>query len=137
MIVSVGPKPPTVNISPPGPITGALVGDPLIIYCVANTTETLDIDLVAFRWTKFGGGTIASNNRVTINPATSSGNNHTSSIQFAYLMEGDEGMYNCDVTILTISGSQNVELESLTSKLHKTSYFVYYFKSLTFLLNFI
>jgi len=136
MIVSVGPKPPTVNISPPGPIAGALVGDPLIIYCLVNTTETLDIDLVVFRWTRFGGGAIASNNRVTINPAISSGNNHTNSIQFAYLMEGDDGMYSCDVTILTVSGSQIVELELLTSKLHKTSYYAYYSLAKKVLMNY-
>ena len=63
------------------------------------------------------GGTIISDSRVTINPTTSSGNIYTSSFQFTYLMEGDEGTYTCDVMILRTSGSQSVELESLTSKL--------------------
>ena len=43
--------------------------------------------------------------RVTISPTTSSGNNYTSSLQFTYLMEGDEGMYTCNVMILETNGS--------------------------------
>ena len=32
-------------------------------------------------------------------------------------MKGDEGIYTCNVMILETSGSQSVELQSLTSKL--------------------
>jgi len=113
-----GPTPPTVTILQPGPIPGALVGDALTIKCLANTTETLDVDLVIFNWTRPGGDTITSNNRVIINPTTSNGNIHTSSIQFTYLMEGDEGMYICDVTILTVTGTDSVVVESLTCELN-------------------
>ena len=45
--------------------------------------------------------------RVTISPTTSSGNNYTGTIQFTYLMAGDEGIYACSVTILdTINCTQ-------------------------------
>jgi len=113
-----GPTPPTVIISPPGPIPGAIVGDPLIIECFANTTEIIDVDLVMFNWTGPSGDAITSNSRVTINLTTSNGNTHASSIQFAYLMEGDEGIYMCDVTILTVNGIESVVVESLTSELN-------------------
>ena len=45
--------------------------------------------------------------RVTITPTTSSGNTYTSSLQFAYMMEGDEGFYDCIVMILDASGLGN------------------------------
>ena len=67
-------------------------------------------------WMGPGGGSIINDSRVTISPTTSSGNTYTSSLQFTYLMEGDEGTYICNVMILETSGSQSVELQSLTSK---------------------
>ena len=112
-LVTIGP---TVTISPPGPIQGAMVGSPQIIQCIANTTTVLDVNLVMFTWIKPGGGTITSDSRVTINPTTSSGNNYTSSIQFSYLMEGDEGTYMCNVTTFGITGSASVVLEPLNGK---------------------
>ena len=47
---------------------------------------------------------------------------YTSSLQFTYLMEGDNGTYTCNFIAGEISVSQSVEL-SLTSKLSFTSYF--------------
>ena len=73
-------------------------------------------------WTGPGGVPIMSNtNRVTISPTTSSGNIFTSSLQFDYLMEGDEGTYTCNVTIVKTSANQSIELQSLAGK-----YFVSY-----------
>ena len=71
-----------------------------------------------------GGGSIISDSRVTINPTTSSSNTYTSSLQFDYLIEGDEGTYTCNVMILETSGSQSVELQSPTSKLSLTYFSV-------------
>ena len=48
---------------------------------------------------------------------------YTSSLQFTYLMEGDNGTYTCNFMAGEISVSQSVELQSLTSKLLFTSYF--------------
>ena len=64
-------------------------------------------------WMGPGGNSIIGDSRVTISPTTSSGNNYTNSLQFTYLMEGDEGTYTCNVTILETNGSQSVELEPL------------------------
>ena len=89
------------------------MGSPQMIQCIANTTTVLDVDLVMFTWIRPGGDIITSDSRVTINPTTSSGNNYTSSIQFTYLMEGDEGTYMCNVTIFGITGSALVVLEPL------------------------
>ena len=60
-----------------------------------------------------GGSSIMSDSRVAISPTTPSGNNYTSSLQFTYLMKGDEGTYTCNVMILETNGLQSVELEPL------------------------
>ena len=112
------PVPPTVTISPSGPIQGAMVGSPQMIYCIANTTTVLDVNMVMFSWFSPEGEAITNDDsRVTINPTTSSGNNYTSSIQFTYLMEGDEGTYTCNVTTFGMTGSALVALETLNGNL--------------------
>ena len=68
-------------------------------------------------------------NRVIISPTISSANVYTSSLQFTYLMEGDdEGAYTCNVTILEISEShvQSVILSLLNSKLYSGINFIHY-----------
>ena len=104
-------------MSPSGPIQGAMVGSPQVINCTVSTVSGVESSSVMISWMGPGGGSIMSDSRVTISPTTSSGNNYTSSLQFTYLMEGDEGTYTCNVMILETSGSQSVELQSLTSKL--------------------
>ena len=110
---------PTVTISPSGPIQGAMVGSPQVISCTVSTVSGVDCSSVMISWMGPGGGSVMSDSRVTISPTTSSGNTYTSSLQFTYLMEGDEGTYTCNVMILETSGSQSdsVELQSLTSTL--------------------
>ena len=61
-------------------------------------------------WMGPGGESITNDSRVTISPTTSSGNNYTSSLQFTYLMEGDEGMYTCNVMILETNESSTREM---------------------------
>ena len=73
-------------------------------------------------WTGPRGVSIMSiTNRVTISPTTSTGNIFTSSLLFDYLMEGDEGLYVCNVMILETSTTQSIELQSLTGR-HFISY---------------
>ena len=69
-------------------------------------------------WMGPGGDTITNDSRVTINPTTSSGNTYTSSIQFTYLMDGDEGTYTCNVMILGTGKltSEAVKLKALSSE---------------------
>ena len=64
-----------------------------------------------------GGEFITNDSRVTISPTTSSGKNYTSSLQFTYLMVGDEGNYTCNVMIIQASNSVSLRLLNLTGKL--------------------
>ena len=103
---------PGINIPP---IQEARVGESQDIVCQVTTVDGLSANSVMISWIG-PGGPITNNSRVTISPTTSSGNTYNSSLQFTYLMEGDEGTYNCSVMILETTGSQSVEISSLTSK---------------------
>ena len=106
---------PTVTTSPSGPIQGAIVGNHQVINCTVSTVSGVESSSVMISWMG-PGGVITNDSRVIISPTTSSGNTYTSSLQFTYLMKGDEGTYTCNVMILETSGSQSVELQSLISK---------------------
>ena len=93
------------------------MSNPQVITCTVSTVSGVESSSVMISWNGPGGVVITNDSRVTISPTTSSGNTYTSSLQFIYLMEGDEGTYTCNVMILDASGSQSVELQSLTSKL--------------------
>ena len=93
-----------------------MVGDPLILECVVSTVSGVEFNSVMISWMGPGGDTITNNSRVTISPTSSSGNNYTSSIQFTYLMEGDNGTYTCNVTILEANESASVVLASINGK---------------------
>ena len=105
-------------MSPSGPIQGAMVGSPQDIQCIVSTVSGVELNSVMISWMGPGGESITNDSRVTISPTTSSGNNYTSSLQFTYLMEGDEGMYTCNVMILDNTKLLTLELANLTSKLH-------------------
>ena len=117
----IDPIPPTVSLSPPSPIQESVVGDPLMIQCTAFTTDIFDVNLVVFTWMGPEGITITNDSRVTIGPTSSNNSAYTSSLQFIYLMERDNGTYMCNVTILTVDGLASVLLEPLTSKSHTPS----------------
>ena len=113
---------PAIAISPRGPIRGAMVGSPLFIMCMVDTVNGVESNLVKISW-KGPKGSYTSNSRVTIemdgmqplmgkNPL----NTYNSTLQFSYLMEGDEGIYTCSVTILDTVNLQTTEIESLSSK---------------------
>ena len=108
--------PPTVTTSPSGPIQGAMVGSPQLIHCIVSTISGVESSSVMIGW-MVPGGVITNDSRVTISPTTSSGNNYTSSLQFTYLMEGDEGTYTCNMTIFDTGGSRSVEIQTLDRKL--------------------
>ena len=96
-----------------GPAERVMVGSPQDIQCIVSTVSGVELSSVMISWMGPGGESITNDSRVTISPTTSSGNNYTSSLQFTYLMEGDEGMYTCNVMILESTGSQFVELVDL------------------------
>ena len=87
------------------------------IQCAVSTVSGVESSSVMISWMGPGGNIDATNGRVSIGSVTDDGNNmYTRSIQFTYLMEGDEGTYTCNVMILGTSVSQSVDLQSLTSK---------------------
>ena len=104
---------PIITTIPSGPIQGAMVGSPQDIQCIVNTVSGVELSSVMISWMGPGGEPITNDSRVTISPTTSSGNNYTSSLQFIYLMEGDEGMYTCNVMILETNNSNTVEIKNL------------------------
>ena len=108
---------PTVTISLSGPVQGAMVGSSQVINCMAHAVSGVGSSSVMISWMGPGGNITTTNGRVSIGSVTDDGNNmYTRSLQFTYLMEGDEGTYTCNVMILNTSESQSVELQSLTSK---------------------
>ena len=108
---------PVVAISSSPNMQRAMVGSPQDIQCIVSTVSGVELSSVMISWMGPGGESITNDSRVTISPTTSSGNNYTSSLQFTYLMEGDEGFYTCNVVILKTTNSFMLELSSLTSKL--------------------
>ena len=107
---------PTISTLPSGPIQGAMVGSPQDIQCIVSTVSGVELSSVMISWMGPGRESITNDSRVTISPTTSSGNNYTSSLQFAYLMEGDEGMYTCNVMILNTVASNLIDVHNLTGK---------------------
>ena len=93
-----------------------MVGSPQDIQCIVSTVSGVELSSVMISWMGPGGESITNDSRVTISPTTSSGNNYTSSLQFTYLMEGDEGMYTCNVMILETSTSNFITINNLASK---------------------
>jgi len=100
---------PNVTISPPGPIQGAMVGSRRMIQCIVSTVDGVESNSVMISWM---GLRRDSNDRETISGTTG----FMSTLNFMYLMEGDEGTYMCNVMILETSGSASVVLETLTSE---------------------
>ena len=101
---------PTVTISPSGPIQGAMVGSPQVINCTVSTVSGVDLNSLIISWNGPTEDPITADCRVTMRLVSSSSNIYTSSLQFDYLMEGDDGIYTCNVMILEASGSDSVEL---------------------------
>ena len=98
------------------PTEGALVGSPQVMQCIVNTVSGVELSSVMIRWMGPGGEFITNDSRVTISPTTFRNNDFISRLHFTYLMEGDEGTYACDVTILKTSRSKVFGLYDLIGK---------------------
>ena len=110
---------PYINITtlPSGPIQGAMVGSPQDIQCIVSTVSGVELSSVMISWMGPGGESVTNDSRVTISPTTSStGNNYTNNLRFTYLMEGDEGIYTCNVMILETKNLFSLVLSNLTGK---------------------
>ena len=107
---------PPFSVSPSGPVREAEVGSMQTIQCVVSALSGAIFDPIAVSWTRPGGETVRNDSRLTVT-TNFNGNNYTSSIQFAYLIQGDEGIYTCNVTSLSGVIGLQVEIDTLTSKL--------------------
>ena len=105
---------PDVSIVPYRSIDGALVGSPQEIHCTVSTVSGVEPHLVLISWIGPGGDTITNDTRVTISPTVANDNAYISTLEFTHLMEGDEGIYTCDVMILETEESDYVEMQNLT-----------------------
>ena len=114
---------PTIATLPSGPIQGAMVGSPQDIQCIVSTVDGVELSSVIISWMGPGGQSITNDSRVTISSTTSSGNSYISSLQFTYLMEGDKGMYTCNVMILETNKSEVVNINNLISKFNTATLF--------------
>ena len=85
------------------------------IHCTASTVTGVLLNAVRVIWTGSGGEAIANSSRITINPTMFDGNDFISTLDFAYLMEGDDGTYTCDVMILEAVASDFIEIHNLSS----------------------
>jgi len=105
---------PDVSIVPHRSIIGALVGSPQEIHCIVSTISGVEPHLVLIKWMGPGGDTFANDSRVTITQTVVNNNAYISTLEFTHLMEGDEGVYTCDVIILETKESDYVEIQNLT-----------------------
>jgi len=93
-----------------------MVGDFLILECLVSTVSGVEFNSVMINWMGPGENSITNNSRVIIYATVSTDNNFTSSIQFTYLMEGDDGTYTCNVMILETNESSSVVLDTLNGE---------------------
>ena len=92
-----------------------LIGEPLDLVCLIAISSTAQSSSVNLTW-----NFTSNDDRVTVIPTTittddSIGIIYTTVIQFAYLMEEDEGYYTCSVMIHENSAESTFNLE-ITSK---------------------
>ena len=107
---------PRISLQPSGYLQG-VVGEMQDITCSVTITSTIDPVSVDLTWTN-ADSIITADNRVTIttniieNPSSFT---YTTTIQFVYLMEGDEGNYTCNVEVDDMVESRSIILENLRS----------------------
>ena len=107
---------PRISLQPSGYLQG-VVGEMQDIICSVTITSTIDPDTVELTWT-LDDSIITTDNRVTI--ITNITENlfsftYTTIIQFAYLMEGDEGNYTCSVEVDDMMETLSIIIENLRS----------------------
>ena len=94
-----------------------VVGEMKNITCSVTITSEIDPDLVELTWTH-DDSIITADERITIvtniteNPSSFT---YTTMIQFAYLMEEDEGKHICSVEVGDMMESRSIIFENLRS----------------------
>ena len=103
-----------------------MVGSPQVFMCTVSTADGVESSSVIIEWTG-PEGSYANSRRITIDSETDGmglqmdknllyHDSYNSTFKFIYLMEGDEGIYTCRVTILDTVTFQTTEIKSLTGK---------------------
>ena len=94
------------------------MGSSEVIDCVVFGVVEVESSIAMINWMGPNGADIMNNSRTMIIDTTISDNEtiYISSLQFTYLIEGDNGTYTCNFIAGEISISQSVELP-LTSML--------------------
>ena len=95
----------------PNHLQQGIIGEAIDLVCLIAISSTAQSSSVILTW-----NFTSNDNRVTVIPTTittddSIGIIYTTVIQFAYLMEGDEGNYTCTATIGENSGESTFNLE--------------------------
>ena len=108
---------PRISFQPSGYLQG-VIGEMQDIICSVTITSTIDPDSVELTWIN-ADSIITADDRVTIIPTNVTENlfsfTYTTIIQFAYLVEGDEGNYTCNVEVDDMMESSSTTLENLRS----------------------
>ena len=107
---------PRISLQPSGYLQG-VVGEMQDITCSVTITSTIDPDSVELTWTNADSiitadSTVTIITNITENPFSFT---YTTIIRFAYLMEGDEGNYTCNVEVDDMMESRSITLENLRS----------------------
>ena len=97
----------------PGYLRQNVIGEAHELVCLIALSFTMETSSVNLTW-----NFTSNDNRVTVIPTTittddSIGIIYTTVIQFAYLMEGDEGNYTCTATIEENSGESIYNLQTI------------------------
>ena len=110
---------PRISTQPSG-FFSRRIGEMQDIICSVTITSAVDPSSVELTWTN-ASSIATSDNRVTIIPTSTTANLHsftyTTTIQFAYLMEGDEGSYTCNVVVDQMMESRTTVLQNFRSML--------------------
>ena len=108
---------PRISFQPSDYLQG-IVGEMQDITCSVTITSSIDPDSVELTWTN-ADSIITVDNRVTIISTNITENpfsfTYTTTIRFAYLMEGDEGNYTCILEVDDMIESRSTTLENLRS----------------------
>ena len=98
----------------PNHLQQGMIGEAHALVCLISLSSTVQHSSVSLTW-----NFTSNDNRVTVIPTTittddSIGIIYTTVIQFAYLMEGDEGNYTCTVAIKENSGESTFNFEIIS-----------------------
>ena len=107
---------PKITMSPHGRLQSLVVGSSQIFQCSVSGVTAMQLNSVIFKWMGPSEVIITNNDRITIGPIHYSGGTYSSKIQFAYLMQGDEGRYTCHVTVPYANVSASVIIGILIGK---------------------